>query len=356
MMNNVLPRQKHDELMPGLRDGRALLGLARDWLKQGNPVVAAELLGVAITSDEAERDVSLRACILKETGRVKAMQSDWDSSETFYLEAQRVFLSIDEFRGAAEAARNRANISFQQGKFDQAQTLCEQALEWATEIADYELRATILNTMGAIMSATGEPAEAVKDFKLCLADFQSAGNRIRQGYVLLNIGLALVELNEYGEAINNLNQSLAIALEEKDLSLVEICYQNISRCYLEQKEMDLAKSVIDTARRILPGLNSIALENELNLIDARILMAMGSLDDAEALLVATGAATAKHSQKALAADVLREQGNLARLRGQLHLAISRFDAAAERYRQVGNEKGFKECIASLNQLQRGSHD
>ncbi|MCP6756268.1 tetratricopeptide repeat protein, partial [Klebsiella pneumoniae] len=86
--------------------------------------------------------------------------------------------------------RNRANLRFQKGNFREAELLCEQALEWASMTGESELRATILNTLGAIQSATGNHADAIKTLGLCLADFRTARNRSREGYVLLNIGLA----------------------------------------------------------------------------------------------------------------------------------------------------------------------
>jgi len=341
-MRELNTKEKSNQLCSGIRDGYALLELARGWLKQGNSLVAGELLGSAIVSAEAEADSELRAQVLKETGRAQMMQSEWRGAESNYLEAQRVFVGISNLKGASECARNRANMQFQQGNYQLAEELCEKALDWASEINDHELRATILNTLGAIKTTYGDFQEAIKTFKLCLSDFRSSGNLIRQGYVLLNIGLSLTELEQYDEAVSSLNESLSIALEEKDLSLVEICYQNISKCYLEMNETQLAKSVIDTARKILPGLNSAALESELNLIDCRILREMGDLFGAEQLLDRTYAMASEHSLTAVCADVLLEQGKNAKAKGDSRIAVTKFKAAADQYRHLGVRTGY-EC-------------
>lgn len=351
-MKETIKKQVNSELCSGIKDGATLLELARGWLKQGNPVVAIELLKSAIVSFEADRDKELRAQVLKEIGRAKMMQSDWESSETFYLESQQLFLSLDNYKGASECARNRANAYFQKGMYHKSEELCEQALEWASEINDFELRATVLNTLGAIKSATGDLKEALNISKLCLADFQSSGNKNRQGYVLLNIGLTQTELGEYDNAIASLNQSLAIALNERDLNLVEICYQNISKCYLAQKETHLAKSVIDTARKILPGLNSNALETELNLIDSKILKMMGDIEGAEQLLSKTYMMACKNKLTSIQADALLEQGLLEKDKGNIELALSKLDAAANHFKSIGQENGFKEAIKELNNLHR----
>ncbi|MCB2230759.1 tetratricopeptide repeat protein [bacterium] len=353
-MNTLTKEQTGTGYRSEIRDGAALLELARGWLKQGNPVVALELLKTAMDTPEADSDRATRAGILKETGRALMMQSDWSGSERNYVEAQRLFLDIEDFKGASECARNRANMCFQQGLYHNAEELCDQALGWASTAGNHELRATILNTLAAVKSATGDHRGALKSFKLCLADFQAAGNLIRQGYVLLNIGLAEIELHDFHSAVDSLNDALAIALSEKDLTLVEICYQQIARCYLEQKETVLARSVTETARKILPGLNSRALEVELSLIECRILRASGDFESAEHLLNDSYHKAVEHKLAALQADLLFEQGQLCRDTGTLDKAEAKFNAAAGLFRQLGVDKGFKDAIKAVELIKRRS--
>ncbi len=352
-MKELIINHESNQVASGINDGFALLTLARDWLKQGNPVVAIELLKSAIDSPESTRDLELHAQILKESGRAMMMQSDWEKAEIYYVEAQRQFIGLENYNGAAQCARNRANMLFQQGSYLKSESLCEKALDWATAINDYQLRATILNTLGAIKSATGELNESIKMFKLCLSDFESSGSKVRQGYVLLNIGLTQTELGEHIQAIESLNRALTFALEERDLNLVEICYQNISKCYLARKEFKLAKSVIDTARKILPGLSSKALEAELNLIDCKILRMSGNLEAADTLLKETYQMALTNKLSALEADILFEQGQLAKDLGNVRTAISKIDAAINQYREVGVDQGLQEAIRVLEQLKRG---
>jgi len=351
-MNELIINRVSNTPGSGITDGMTLLDLSRGWLKQGNPIVALELLKDAIVSPEAQQDQELRAQILKETGRAKMMQSDWENAESAYLEAQNIFYRSENFKGASECARNRANMYFQKGSYKKAEELVEQALNWASETGNYELRATILNTLGAIKSVTGDWRESIKIFKLCLADFESSGNQIRQGYVLLNIGLSQTELSEYNEAINSLNEALAIALEVKDLNLVEICYQNISKCYLSQNETHLAKSVIDTARKILPGLNSKALETELNIIDCKILRIMGNTEKAEKLLKEAYQTATENKLTALEADILFEQALVEKEKGNYELAVSKMNAVVKQYKTMGMEKGLKDAIQYLNQMKK----
>ena len=352
IMNTLKTKIIGDDLCTGIKDGYALLDLARGWLKQGNPIVASELLDSAINSSEADRDNELRAQILKEKGRKEMMQASWEKADDLYLESQRVFLGIENYRGAAECSRNRANMFFQKGRYDRASELSEQALEWASMIQDYELRATILNTLGAVKSATGELKESIKIFKLCLADFQSSGNMIRQGYVHLNIGLTYTELTEYDEAISSLNKSLAVALEERDLTLVEICYQNIAKCYLKQNETYLAQSVLETARKILPGLNSGALEAELFLLEGQISRLMGDYDQAASRLEKAAEMANANKMTSLIADILYEQALLAKEKGLHEIAVSKLEKAVVQFRRLGINKACDEATQVLEAIKK----
>ncbi len=351
-MNRIVTQPPAAAERRSIEDGAQLLELARGWLSQGNTVVAEELLRTAIDSEEASSQPELRARILKETGRVKMMQSDWQTAETYYLEAQRLFCDLTNPVGASECARNRGNMAFQQGRFDAAERLCEEALSWSSQTDDHQLRATILNTLAAIKSATGSLSEAIRVFRLCLADFQAAGNVLRQGYVLLNIGLTHIELRQFDEAIEGLNDALAIGLSERDLQLVEICYQNIAKAYLEKKEVLLAQSVLATASKILPGLNAPALEAELKLLETQSLRLMGDTDGAARMSGVAFDLAKSNGLHALMAQVLMEQGVLFRSTGERDRAMVKFTAAARQYRQLGMDKKFQEAIAAVDSLDK----
>ena len=351
-MKEQYAKKLHQAPPAEIRDGHALLDLARSWLKQGNAVVAIELLNSALASPEAIEQPELQAQVFKEIGRAWMMQSDWDNALSHYVSAQHVFLELDNLRGAAECARNRANVCFQRGLYQEAEDLCNDALTWCGKIGDHELRATVLNTLGAIKSETGDQEEAIKTFGLCLADFRATGNVIRQGYVLLNIGLCQTELHNYDAAIQSLHESLVIAFEEHDLHLVEICYQNIAKCHLAQRSTILARAITASARKMLPALNSKALEAELNLIDCEILRTTCEFEKAESLLYETHRMTVEHGLTALEADVLLEQGLLFRSTGWHDRAESCLAAAVRQYRQLGIEKGVHKAVAALNHLTR----
>lgn len=331
-----------------ISDGYSLLDLARGWLGQGNTIVSLELLRSGLESREVGNDNLLRASTLKEIGRAHMMDSNWADADLHLNEAQYLFRLENDLKGTAECARNRANMWFQRGDFAKSEALCEEALDPATQLGDPALRATILNTLGAIYSATGDYAEAIKTLKLCLADFEASGNKARQGYVLLNIGLTQVETGEYLHALESLNKALALAMQVKDLTLVEITYQNIAKCYLEQRQPKLAQSAAEFARKILPGLSSKALEAELVLIEGRVLRACGRFDVCRTTLGEAHRLASASGMDALEAEAQLEQGRLEVDCGNLALATTTLEVAMKSFTRLKQEKGIQEVVRLLD--------
>src|SRR3972149_7245129 len=95
-------------------DGQHLLELARDWMKQGNTAVAFQLLNQALKLKETEENKVLKGELSKEVGRVFMQSGQWDRAGEAYNQAQSIFLESGYLRGAAESARNLANMKFQQ--------------------------------------------------------------------------------------------------------------------------------------------------------------------------------------------------------------------------------------------------
>ena len=203
---------------PLTSDARHLLELAREWMKQGNTAVAFQLLNQALRLKETEENKVLKGELSKEVGRVFMQSGQWDRAEEAYNQAQSIFLESGHLRGAAESARNLANMKFQQGQFDISNSLCETAIDWATKTGDFQLRATILNTQGAIKSIEGKQKESIQVFRLCLSDFRRSGNKLRQAYVLHNIGLAQTEVGQYAEAKASFEEALSQLQGIADLS------------------------------------------------------------------------------------------------------------------------------------------
>ena len=79
---------------------------------------------------------------------------------------------------------------------------------------------------------------------------------------------------------------------------------------------------------------------------------MGSIEAAAELLETTFSLAVDNDLYALEADILFEQGLLEKSRGHVDLAVAKLDAAANLYKQIGVDRGFREVVRTLNELQR----
>jgi len=331
-------------------DARQLLDLARDWMKQGNTTVAFQLLNEALKRKETETDKIVRGEISKEIGRVHMQTGEWNRAEDAYNQATSLFLENGHFKGAAESVRNLANMKFQLGQFNDSNSLCEKAVNWATNSGDFQLRATILNTQGAIKSIEGKQKESIKIFKLCLSDFRRSGNRLREAYVLHNIGLAHLEINELSQAARALEEALALALESKDTTLVELCYQNMAKLNLRRGDVVAARSLIKAARQLLDTLKSPNLEADLAIIEAEAMRMTGDLSGAEKSLEEALVKAREHNLLQHEAEILYEAGLAAIEQGQAEVARSRLEAAITLFKKTGGAQ-LEKAVNKLKVLE-----
>lgn len=329
---------------------RQLLELARDWMKQGNITIAFQLLNDALKRKESAGDKVIRGEISKEIGRIHMQTGEWNRAEDAYNQATLLFLEQGYFKGAAESVRNLANMKFQLGQFSDSDSLCEKAADWATQSGDFQLRATILNTQGAIKSIEGKQHESIKIFKLCLSDFRKSGNRLREAYVLHNIGLAYLEINEFSNASKALEEALILALESKDATLVELCYQNMAKLHLRQGNAVAARSLIRSARELLETLKSPNMTADLAIIEAEALRMTGDLTGAENILDKALVRAREHGLLQHEGEILYEAGLVAIERGQADVARSRLEAAITLFKTTGGAQ-LEKAVNKLKVLE-----
>lgn len=332
------------------QDPRQLLELARGWMKQGNTTVAFQLLNEAIKLEQTDGDKLVKGEITKEIGRAYILTGHWERAEDACQQAASIFLDQNYYKGAAEAIRNLANMKFQQGLFDESNVLCKRAVDWATESGDFQLRATILNTQGAIKSIEGNQKEAIKILRMCLSDFQRSGNRLRQAYVFHNIGLAQLETGEYIKAKSSLEEALSLALENKDTNLVEICYQNMAKLYLRLGDICAARSLIRPARELLEILKSPNLTADLAIIEAEAYRISGDLRKADSILELALEAARENNLLQHEAEILCEAGQAAIELGQPDIARSRLEAAITIFRKTGSNQ-LEKAVERLKNLE-----
>ena len=316
-------------------DAQHLLRLAKEWMKQGNTTVALQLLNEALKLNEKVDDRLVRGEISKELGRVYMQKGQWNLAEDAYQEATAIFLEFEQYRGAAESIRNLANMKFQQGRFSDSSSLCETAVNWATKSGDYQLRATIFNTMGAIKSIEGNQRESINIFQLCLSDFRSTGNRIREAYTQHNIGLAQMEIGDYMESRRSLEESLELALEQKDLNLVALCYLNITKLHLKINDLEAAKSLINIAREINKMLNSPNINMDFEIIKAEALRLEGNFKEAHEILERALWHAREYNLEEHEAEIFSELGQVSIELGKFKEARINLEAAIALFKKTG---------------------
>nr|MBN2278854.1 tetratricopeptide repeat protein [candidate division Zixibacteria bacterium] len=332
------------------QDAKQLLDLAKGWMKQGNTTVVFQLLRDALKLNEADQDRMVGAMISKELGRAFMQTGQWDRADDAFRQAATIYLYEADYRGAAESIRNLANMKFQMGQFGDCELLCDQAVDLATKSGDFQLRATILNTQGALASIQGMQKESIKIFNLCLSDFRKAGNRLRQAYALHNIGLAYLELGQFPETKKAFEEAMTMALENNDTNLVEICYQNMAKLQLKTGDIVAARSLISAAEELLDTLKSPQLAADLAIIKAMVYRQSGDQRQARTIIDRALKLTRSNNLLQHEAELLYELGCLEIETGEASAARSSLEAAITLLKKTGGNQ-LKKAVEKLKSLE-----
>jgi signal transduction histidine kinase len=239
----------------------------------------------------AQSQDSLRLLLSKTTVKtdrfemLMALSSEWmyqnlDSAKTYFEEANRLALKMDDEKALIEVANQRGNYLQRTSKDAEALKVYKEAIERSlaigydtglaklynnvgliyTQQAQYDLAfkeflnaniyeeknnnlkglAQGLNNMGVVLYYQGEIEKSLEYFKQSVATHEQRKDpkSAKQGYN--NIGAIYESLKEYQSALEYYNRALAIAQEINDFGEEAQGYNNIAGIYMAQKKFDKA--------------------------------------------------------------------------------------------------------------------
>src|SRR3954466_12705564 len=157
------------------------------------------------------------------------------------LEAAVMSADIIGSPPAVAQALNVVGIVYQVGgDLDQAAAMYEAAREKAELAGDGALIAMIDQNLGTVAMIRGDLRAALEAFRLSHLGYQSLGMRNHEAQVLNNIGLAYMELGEFGDAETAYAEAARAFAEEGDRARQLDLAANQVQLYIASKRYDEA--------------------------------------------------------------------------------------------------------------------
>ncbi|MGM0558788.1 MAG: ATP-binding protein, partial [Myxococcota bacterium] len=191
----------------------------------------------------------------------------------------------DAVEGLANCHNLRGVILRQSGRQRDALSAYETALEYAErgELRKQE-RYLLINT-GLALVYLGEFGEAMERYKRALEQCEQLGNRKDQAITLVNLGHALFLIGQLDNAIRKIQRGIYLARKTEDDSSISDGQISLGLCYLERGDIQAAECVLQEGLRIADSIPNMYLSVHATLTMAEVKLAEGTSDDARIALM-----------------------------------------------------------------------
>lgn len=178
---------------------------------QYDPALAA--YEQALATYRAIGDVDNRPRVLEGLGRVYAAVGDFAQSRERYQFALRLLSRTTNKSEQASVQLALASLSFQEGQFEDAKALDEQALKAAASVQDRVTEGRALFALGLVHAVQGELARAVEKYTEAHATFMSSipqPNVDSAGQALIARGFTRVDQRDFVRALEDFTASVPL--------------------------------------------------------------------------------------------------------------------------------------------------
>ncbi len=327
----------------GARSVRELLSAAREVLEE-NPLEALSLAETALRDASTHEAAQSRFII----GTATYRQGKLEEALPVLTEAKTRFSALGDLAGALEAALVLGRIHRDLGEFERAAEVFGAALTLATQTADPQAEADVLNLQAGVLSAQGEYQQALEHLERALTLARDAGLRERQANILNNLGTLRTMLGDYPQALESLKaayelfRALGSGTRSQATNLI-----SLGHLYQEMGDETQARAFFAQAREVARSAQDPLVEaaaiNNLAIVSMRSGDRMLARDlFQEALEIARRVGAKQY-----------EIDNLDGL-GQVYVASGDFERAAETHlsalhvaREIGDKEGESDALLNL---------
>ena len=259
---------------------------------------------------------AVAAAIIRRVARAYIDDGQFDDALDCLSAAAGVAEALDDANAMAHAMNLMAITNGHRGDLDEAERLYRQALAFATDAADEQLRAMVSQNLGIAASMRGDLPAALDHYAASLVIYRVAGLRSYFGPVLNNMALVYTQLDRLDEAQAAYDEALVHCDAAGDATHRLLALINSAELWLARGDIDraevLCRTVLAEAGEV-GDLRALAETYKHLGVIARL---RGDLEQSEAHLKAAYDDAMRREDHLLAAETAREQAELYEVMGK----------------------------------------
>lgn len=238
---------------------KALYDLANSYL-DNNPYTAIVFAQLELQLAEKTSQPKYKAKALNLIGVLHKNKGLYPSALNYFLQALKIFESINDKRGMGNCYANLGNIYYEQTVFEKALLYYKKSLKARQDAGDNNRIASSYGDLGNLYSAMGDYQSALKYHNIALKIRQQMGDKQGEAYCYNNIGVVYKNKADLKAALQNYFLCLSAIKEVDDTKGITYCYNNIGNTYIDLKEYKLALLYCDSSLQKVHLLGDINAE------------------------------------------------------------------------------------------------
>lgn len=244
--------------------------------------------------------------------------SDYDTTRTWGTQAETLYTALGDDFGVSNAINVMGEADFRQGHWATARERIERGLALRRALGQRLDEGYSLMNLGVIAAQTGEPEAALAFFQQSHEILDAVGEPISQARALNNLGIMYESMGDSAAALDHHTRSLAIREAINDRQGIAYSRANIAGLHESEGRLDEALRGMELAITLLQSVGDRQALAISHARTAQVLVKLGRLDEAEA-----------HEQQALTIrrEIATSHGIASSLIGLSSIALARQDPA-----------------------------
>lgn len=186
----------------------------------------------------------------------------------------------------ADALLSKATALYSLGQLHQSLELLESSLSAYQSLGDENSAARVWIEIGRISRALGRPSEAEDAYSRALEIYQARGNQIRLANLYNNLGVLQHDRGDYSAAMSSFEKAIQYARMGGSVRLEAYVLTSIGDLYQELDAVQETFEAYRQAREIAQRAREGYLLFYINLMEARLKLSQGEIEQAEAMVLA----------------------------------------------------------------------
>lgn len=196
------------------------------------------------------------ACLLRWMGTLHRRRGDLELAEEAYLASEAVAAANTDTINVASALNCLGVVAQARAQVGEAESYYTQARDLASTCSAERLAAMIDQNLGTLANTRGDFQKAIDAYLSALKRFQQLKDDVACVWALNNLGMAYVDMSEWGAASSCFDDAFDIADRLRDPELLGMIELNRAELLAKKKELRAARESCDRAYEIFHRINS----------------------------------------------------------------------------------------------------